>query len=188
LDIDIDTQTTFDPFQCFDAVPASMIKNGLITKHPVGVYFQNIPIDPITQLSSIPYQAAEELGYFKIDMLHLSVLDYFNNKGEIRMLTKKPPDWDLLLSPSVVSKLFQLSNHYDLVVTIKPKSIIELADCIALIRPGKRYLLDGYLKDKDVIRQELYKKTDKYYFKRAHAISYATTIVLQLHLIKGGVI
>jgi DNA polymerase III alpha subunit len=165
-----------------------MIKNGLITKHPVGVYFQNIPIDPITHLSSIPYQAAEELGYFKIDMLHLSVLDYFNNKGEIRMLTKKTPDWDLLLSPSVVSKLFQLSNHYDLVVTIKPKSIIELADCIALIRPGKRYLLDGYLKDKDVIRQELYKKTDKYYFKRAHAISYATTIVLQLHLIKGGVI
>lgn len=188
MDIDIDTQTTFDPFKYFNAVPASMIKDGKITKHPVGVYFQNIPVDSITQLSAIPYEPAEELGYFKIDMLHLSVLDHFDNKEEIRILSKATPDWDLLLSPSVVSKLFQISKHYELVVAIKPRSVLELADCVALLRPGKRYLLDGYLKNKDLVRQELYKKTDKYYFKKAHAISYATTIVLQLHLIKGGII
>jgi hypothetical protein len=188
MDIDIDTQTTFDPLQIFTAVPASMVKDGVLTKHPVGVYFQNIPVDPITMLSAIPYEEAEELGYFKIDMLHLSVLDHFDNKEEIRILARTEPDWSLLLSPSVVAKLFQISKHYDIVSMVAPKSVQELADVVALLRPGKRYLLDGYLKNKEVIRQELYRKTDKYYFKRAHAVSYATTIVLQLHLIKGGIL
>jgi DNA polymerase III alpha subunit len=188
MDIDIDTQTTFDPLLIFGAVAASMVKDGVISKHPVGVYFQNIPVDPISNLAAIPYEQAEELGYFKIDMLHLSVLDHFDNKEEIRILSRTEPDWSLLKSPSVVAKLFQLSKHYDTVSRITPTSVQELADCVALIRPGKRFLLEGYLKNKELIREELYRKSDKYYFKRAHAISYATTIVLQLHLIKGGIL
>ena len=189
MDIDIDTPTSFLFSDVFPtAVPASMVKDDALVKHPVGVYFQNIPVDPITQLAAIPYEAAEELGYFKIDMLHLSVLDHFESKNEIRVLAKTEPDWSLLLSPSIVAKLFQISKHYDIVSTIRPQSVQELADITALIRPGKKNLLNGYLKNKEVTRKELYRKTDRYYFKRAHAISYATTIVLQLHLIKGGIL
>jgi DNA polymerase III alpha subunit len=191
MDIDLDLKTDFDPLEIFpEAVRASMIKNDDLVKHNVGVFFQSIPVDKMTGLAAIPYEQAEEVGYFKIDFLHLSLLDSFESKDEIRELLKHDPDWSLLMRPDVVGKLFQIHRQYDLVSKLAPKSVIELADCIALMRPGKRHLVDAYLKDKDLIRTELYKKPEdgKYYFKKGHAISYALNIVLQLHLIKGGVL
>ena len=141
-------------------------------------------------LAAIPFREAEELGYFKIDFLHLTLLDHFETKEQIRVLSNTEPDWSLLLHKDVVPKLFQIHRYYDLINKVKPTSVQALADCIALIRPAKRHLLDAYVKCPDVIRQELYSKpTDgKYHFKRSHSIAYAVTIVLQLHLIKGGII
>jgi DNA polymerase III alpha subunit len=190
-DIDIDTQTSFDAQSVFKtSVAASMVKNEELVRHPVGTYFQEIPKDKVTGLSAIPYKDAEDLGYFKVDFLHLSLLDYFENKNEIRVLLKKEPNWDLLKIPSVVSKLFHLSNHYDVVSRIAPRSIQELADVLALIRPGKKYLLEAYIKDRDIVRDELYKtptKKNAIWFKRSHSVAYAHNIVLQLHLINVGI-
>lgn len=192
MDVDIDFQTTFDPLDYFnEAIRASMVnKDCELIKHPAGVYFQAIPKDSLTQLAAIPYKKAEELGYFKFDFLHLSILDYFENKDEIRELIKIEPDWMLLESAVHVQKLFQLGKHYDLVSQVKPKTVQELADCVSLIRPGKRFLLDAYIKNRNAVRTELYRRDPdaKYYFKRSHAVSYALTIVLQLHLIKGKVL
>jgi len=192
MDVDIDFPTTFDPLDYFDeAIRASMVnKDAELIKHPAGVYFQSIPQDSLTKLAAIPYKTAEELGYFKFDFLHLSLLDYFESKDEIRELIKIEPDWMLLESAVHVQKLFQLSKHYDVVSMVKPKTVQELADCIALIRPGKRFLLNAYIKDRNAVRKELYRKDEEaqYYFKKSHAISYALTIVLQLHLIKGKVL
>lgn len=191
MDIDIDCKTDFDPEKIFQtAIKASMVKNHMLSKHPVGAYFQSMPIDPVTGLAAIPYEQAEEIGFFKVDFLHLTVLDHFSSKKEIRTLLNVEPDWSLLHNEEVVSKLFQLSKHYAVVKAVKPKSVQELADCIALIRPGKRHLLDQYLKNRDKIREELYKKAeeDQYSFKRSHSIAYAMNVVLQLHLIKAKIL
>ena len=191
MDVDIDLRTDFDPLEHFEtAVRASRIQDGELKSHPAGIYFQKMAKDKVTNLAAIPFHEAEEEGYFKIDFLHLSLLDNFESKAEIRALLKKDPDWCLLQSGAVVSKLFQLSKHYDVVKEVKPTSVIELADCIALIRPGKRYLLKYYLEDRERVRKALYTKPkdDKPYFKKPHAISYALTIVLQLHLISAGVL
>lgn len=190
MDIDIDFKTDFDPLTYFpEATKASMVKNDELIKHPAGAYFQTIPSDKITNLAAIPYEEAEKLGYIKIDFLHLSILDYFDNKQQIRKLIKKEPDWKLLQDPTIVSKLFQVHRHYQLLAQIKPKSVQELADCIALIRPGKRHLVQAYKKAPDIVRNELYRKPiEGYYFKRSHAIAYALTIVLQLHLAKAEII
>lgn len=188
-DIDIDFQTTFDPLKIFNsAIPASVIKDGEITKHQCGVYFQNMPVDLVSGFAAIPYKSAEELGYFKVDMLHLTILDNFSSKDEIRKLLNKQPNWELLEYPQQVEKLFQISKHFETIIKIKPKSIQELADCIALIRPGKKHLLYEYLKNRKGVRPQLYTKpeNDGYYYKKSHAISYAMTIVLQLHLIEQG--
>lgn len=162
-----------------------MIKNGELVKHPCGYYLQEIPTDEISGLAAIPYEAAEDLGYFKIDFLHLSLLDNFSSKEEIRTLMKIPPDWNLLLDKKCVEKLFQLGKHYDLLQQTRPTSVFELADNIALIRPTKRKLLPNYLRDKDQTRPLLYRQgnDDKSSFKKAHAICYSLTIILQLHLI-----
>lgn len=192
MDVDIDFQTTFDPLDYFnEAIRASMVnKDAQLIKHPAGVYFQAISPDSVTGFAAVPYKDAEDLGYFKFDFLHLAILDYFDSKDEIRQLIKIEPDWLLLESAVHVQKLFQLSKHYDLVSQVKPHSVQELADCIALIRPGKRFLLDAYVENRNAIRTELYRRDPeaKYYFKKSHAISYALTIVLQLHLIKGKVL
>lgn len=190
MDIDIDFPSTFNPLDLFDAVSASMVKNGKLVKHPVGIYFQNIPKDNITGLAAIPYNKAEEQGYFKIDFLHLTLLDYFDSKEQIRELMKVPPDWSLLESEEVVSKLFQIHKHHKTLIKVKPTSVQELADVIALIRPGKRYLLPAYIQNRDAVRDELYEKPKDggIYFKRSHAIAYALTIVIQLHLIKGNIL
>lgn len=191
MDVDIDFPPDFDPLDYFDeAVRASMVTDGALKKHPAGAYFQNIPKDGLTSLAAIPHKEAEELGYFKIDFLHLNVLSYFDNKDEIRALLRIDPDWKLLLDEDNVAKLFQINKHFKIVKRIKPQSIIELADCIALIRPGKRHLLQPYLKDKDVVRRELYRRPDDggYYYKKGHAVSYAMVIVLQLHLIAGQIL
>jgi len=189
MDIDIDFRTDFNPLDYFPtAVRASMVKDGELKKHPAGAYLQKIPQDKISGLAAIPYEQAEELGYFKIDFLHLSLLDPFESKKEIRALLKIEPDWSLLEDRDTVEKLFQISRHYDIMMMVKPKSIEELADCLALIRPGKKHLLNPYVTDRETIRKELYKKpegTGKYYFKRSHAIAYSLSIVLQLHFINA---
>jgi DNA polymerase III alpha subunit len=191
MDIDLDVKTTFNPTQVFDhIVKASIYKAEKLTPHPCGVYFQDIAQDPFTKLSAVPYELAEALGYFKIDFLHLRVYDFFSSREEIKELIKHDPDWSLLTIPSVVKSLFQLSKHADLLAQVKPRSILELADCLALIRPQKRYILKNYLTNPEKYRHELYKSepgSDGYGFKKAHACAYSLVIVLQLHLIKAGI-
>jgi DNA polymerase III alpha subunit len=72
-----------------------------------------------------------------------------------------------------------------LLADLKPTSIIELAMVLAMIRPGKKHLVpvckeQGF----QSINNEIWTKTeDAYFFKKAHAISYASVIVVQLNLI-----
>jgi hypothetical protein len=192
LDIDIDLPTNFDPKKIFTSVRvASMLKGSEFVKHPCGAYFQGIAVDPITGLAAIPHKEAQDLGFFKIDFLHLSVLDDFTTKEQIRKLMKYKPDWTLLNSQEVVEKLFHIKNHFDLVNRVKPTSVQELADIMALIRPGRRQLVDQYMMNKEAVRKkQLYERQahDEYSFKRSHAIAYAYNVVLQLHLIKKGLL
>lgn len=190
FDIDIDTPSSFDPIAIFDQwTKASRVKDAHLLAHPCGVHPQAIAKDPVTSLSAVPFNEAEELGYFKIDFLHLYIYDHFKNRMEIEELLKIEPNWTLLKSPSVVKQLFQLSKHYETIKTVSPKSVEEVADTLALIRPGKRFLLNKYLEDKATARKYLYAKLEgeQYSFKKAHAIAYALVIALQLHLIDSGV-
>jgi DNA polymerase III alpha subunit len=189
FDIDLDTRSDFDPLTIFKtAVRASVVRDGELAPHPCGVYLENVPKDPLTGLAAAPYELAEELGCFKLDFLHLSVYDVFKDRADIKRLIAEEPDWKLLLIPSVVQGLFQLSKHADLLSAVKPTSIDELADCLALIRPQKRYLLDYYGKDRTSCRKLLYTREtgESYGFKKAHSYAYALVIMLQLHLINKG--
>lgn len=190
MDIDLDLKTNFDPLDYFkEGIPASMVKDGIIKKHTAGVYLQSIPVDPITKYAAIPHKEADKLGYFKIDFLHISLLNDFESKAEIRELIKHEPDWSLLQEQDVVEKLFHMGKHFDVMVTMKPSSLEDLADCLAIIRPGKKNLMYSYATDKERVRKALYDPSASgYSFKRSHAMAYAANIVLQLHLIKAGIL
>lgn len=197
MDIDIDLAPGVYPDQLFkNAIKASRVEaikdedgnviGHELKEHNVGLYFQDIPIDTVTGYAAIPHKNSEEFGFYKIDMLTVNILQHFESKEEMRKLVDQEPDWDLLLEEKVVSRLFHLAKHFDVISKVKPRSIQELADVFALIRPNKRVLLDKYLKDPDKYRVELFTKRVPEDMRKSHAIPYAMLIVLQLHLIKQG--
>ena len=190
MDIDIDLKTSFDPTKVIPgAIRASMLNNGKLVPHTCGAYFSKIPEDPVTHISAIPYDLAEDFGYMKIDFLHLQLLDHFESREEILALIDTDPNWDLLKSPKVVSSLFQLGKQWDVVSAISPRSIEELADTLAMTKPAKRFLIDLYQRDPIAARRELYKKDDESYaYKKAHAYAYAFNVIIQLHLIELGIL
>ena len=188
MDIDIDIRPSTDIDSIIPCTRASMVRNGDLVRHQVGVYLQDMPRDPITGLAAIPYDVAMEFGYFKFDFLNLHILSHYGSKEQIRQAVRTEPNWLLLRDPEVVGQLFHLSKHYDVVDLVRPTSIAELADCLALIRPTKRHLLHKYVIDREETRVALYQTEEgQYMFKRSHATAYAMVIVLQLHALGQGV-
>lgn len=186
MDIDIDVSPSFDR-TVFPWTRASQVHDGRMSAHVCGVYPQRVPVDPATGLCAVPYEVAEELGYLKIDFLHLTVYQHFTSRAEVDALLARAPDWALLQLSSNHPKLFQLANHGELLQRLRPTSLEELADVLALIRPGKRQLQGLYLKDRATARRLLWARDDGgYAFKKSHALGYALVIVLQLHLIEQG--
>lgn len=183
FDVDIDIADRNLLLRVLSHTPASIKDaNGNYTKHNTGIYLQNIPRFPLEGFSSVDYEQAEEDGWFKIDVLNNHVYKDIRDDAHLTRLLEIEPLWDLLEHEEFVSLLFHIGNHFDIVSRYKPTSIEQLAVILALIRPGKRYLVG---KDWATIEKEIWTKpTDNsYYFKRSHAVGYATVIALQMNLI-----
>ena len=180
-DIDIDVLDRTIVLDKLPHVIASINKSGVYTKHNSGVYVHDIPSDPVSNLSSIEYKEAEERGYFKLDFLNNSLYKGVKDEAHLIELMEREPVWDLFQHQEVVQNLAHVSNHIDVLKVLKPSSVVELAEVLAIIRPAKRYLLNS---SQEVIKAEVWTKpTDgTYYFKKAHAVAYAVSIVVQLNL------
>jgi Bacterial DNA polymerase III alpha subunit finger domain len=184
FDIDVDIPVGTDIRRLFpSSIPASRVDKNELVKHPCGHYFENIAVDQLTGLAAVPHKEAAEIGYTKVDFLHLSLLNGFKTKTALRRACRKQPDWTLLQRRDVVEQLFQIKNHFDTVQRVKPTSIQELADVIALIRPDKRHLLPDYIRNKQKVRPMLYRShdDDKSAFRAGHSLAYSVTIVAQLN-------
>ena len=180
-DIDIDVVDRDIVLENLHHIKASINKNGVYTKHNSGVYVHDIPSDAATNLSSIEYKEADDRGYFKLDFLNNSLYRGVKNEQHLIELMNKEPVWDLLQHKEVIENLAHVANHIDVLCTMRPQSVIELAEVLAIIRPAKRHLLGQV---PEVIKAEVWKKPtdDTYYFKKAHAVAYAVSIVVQLNL------
>lgn len=183
-DIDIDFADNKAAMAAIGAVPAMVLKDGKRTGHPSGAYMQDIPIDPVTNLAAFDYKEAEHHGFSKIDLLNQSIYrDVRDEAHLIDLMTSEPP-WDLLDEEFFVEQLAHVGKHFGVVQAISPRSVEDLAIVLALIRPAKRHLIG---KPMDEIRQEIWLQHEGdeagYAFKKAHAISYASLIVVQMNLI-----
>ena len=154
-------------------------------KHNTGVYFTNIPYNPITGISTISYKEAEQRGYFKIDFLNVNVYEGVRDKEHLTKLLETEPLWDLLLDDTFVDLLFHVNGHGNILREMKPTSIEQLAAVLAMIRPAKRYLIG---KDWTTVMTEIWTKPegDEYFFKRSHGIAYAHVVVVHMNLICEG--
>ena len=184
-DIDIDFADRKQVLEIIKHIPASIESNGIFKKHNTGVYCHSIPYNPLTDTASIEYKEAEDRGYFKIDFLNVNAYTGVRDEDHIVQLLNTEPLWDLLGEKEVCDQLFHINGYHNLVADLKPNSVLELAMVLAMIRPGKKHLIpickeQGF----QSINDEIWTKTeDAYFFKKAHAVSYASVIVVQLNLI-----
>src|SRR5210317_1057099 len=151
-------------------------------KHNTGVYVTEIPHNPVDNLSTIDYETAEDRGYFKLDFLNVSIYKGVKDETHLESLMRKEPLWELLEHEDFSEKVFHLNGHSSLLKQLKPTSVEQLAATLAIIRPAKRHLAD---KDWQTIMNEVWTKptNGEYYFKKAHAVSYAMACVVHMNLL-----
>ena len=178
-DIDIDFADRDKILKLIKHVPARLDNR----KHNTGVYTHRVPVNPFNGLCTVDYKTAETLNYFKLDLLNVSLYKDVQSEEHLNILLNREPVWELLEHQEFVEQLFHIGNNFEIVNKLKPRSIQQLAATIAVIRPAKRHLLDtGW----DNINKEIWIKPDgkdSYYFKKAHAVAYASAIVVQMNLI-----
>lgn len=178
FDVDIDVQSTLVKTKY--GTRAVILKDGELRPHPSGYYVEDgMPIDGMTGMAALEHKEAEEIGFIKVDLLNNTAYNSFNSRDEVMECLNTEPDWSLLLDYRFTQTLPHLANADDILQAVKPTSIQELADVLALIRPAKRELLNSYLTHKKQTRIALYQKptNDAYYFKKSHAVAYAHQIV-----------
>lgn len=181
-DIDIDFVNREHALSLFKHTRASRLENGKLVKHNTGVYFHEVEIDPILNLSKIPYDQAEDQDYFKIDFLNVGFYNGVRNEAHLVLLMNQEPLWDLLEQDDFSNLLFHVNGYGNVLRQMKPRSVEQLAAILAMIRPAKRHLTG---KDWDQVMKEIWTRPDgeEYYFKKSHAVAYAMAIVVQMNII-----
>jgi DNA polymerase III alpha subunit len=181
-DIDIDFLDREQALTLFKHVRASRIDDNKLVKHNTGVYLHEVPMNAVEGICAVPYEAAEDLGYFKIDFLNVGIYKGVRDEEHLMELMNREPLWDLLTDSSFNSLLFHVNGNSSILNKVQPKSIEQLAAVLAMIRPAKRYLIE---KDWTTIMNEVWvkPKNDEYFFKKSHATAYAVAIVVQMNLI-----
>lgn len=181
-DIDIDFADRDDILKHITHVSARQERDEGVRKHNSGVYVTEVPYDPINDCASIDYEQAEQRGYIKIDFLNVNVYKLIRDQAHYETMLNKEPPWHRLQEQEFVEKLIHVGNHHKLICNMNVNSIARMAMFLALIRPGKRDLLD---KSWEKIGKNIWTiPTDgSYYFKKAHAVSYAVLVALHMNLI-----
>jgi len=181
-DIDIDFANRQD---ALDVLPggttASIERDGKLIRHNTGMYYTDIPTDPVTGQCTVDYKRAEELGYFKLDLLNVSVYDQVRDEVHLVDLMTKTPPWSRLWEDlDFCKRIVHIGNHHALIASMKPDSITRMAMFLAVIRPGKAHLRNKPWKE---IAESVWdRNVDGYTFRRSHAIAYAHLVVVHMNL------
>ena len=157
-------------------------KLGTGKKHNTGVYTTEVPHNPVDNLSTIEHKTAEERGYFKLDFLNVSIYKDVRDEAHLTELMQRKPIWQLLEHTDFSDKVFHLNGHNELLKQLKPSSVDQLAATLAIIRPAKRHLAN---ESWETIMKEVWTKptNGEYFFKKAHAVSYAVAVVVHMNLL-----
>ena len=186
-DIDIDFANRDQILSVLNSTPASIIRDGKISKHNTGVYFTDIPVDPFTGLASVDYESAEDIGYLKLDFLNVNLYQQVRDEAHLLTLMNTEPDWTKLYDTEFCGQLIHIGNHYQTLIKMPEavNTIPRMAMFLSVIRPAKRHLIGHTWAD---VAKTVWEKPedDSYYFKKSHAISYAHLVVVHMNLLNNS--
>jgi len=189
-DIDIDLANRDQVLKLIDVVPARILHQGQVRKHSSGVYPTDIPWDPVNQCASLLYNTAESRGYFKIDLLNMSVYQLIKDSEHYKQMLELEPPWQRLWTDYAFStRLVHVGGNertFNLLKTMQPDSIPRMAAFISIIRPGKAHLQN---KTWDQVFASVWDgdNSQGFVFKKSHAVSYAMLVALHMNLLNQGV-
>jgi hypothetical protein len=182
-DIDIDMPNRDALLKLIQHVPARLESSTGVRKHNSGIYVTEIPKDPINGCAALDYETAEQRGYFKIDLLNMSVYGLVKSPDHYEEMLNKEPPWSRLWNDGPwASQLVHVGNYIDLLRVMKPDSIPRMAAFISIIRPGKAHLQTRPWAE---VFAEVWNGDDSrgYTFKKSHAVSYAALVALHMNLL-----
>ena len=182
-DIDIDFADRDLVLNLIRHTPARQLVQGQVRRHNSGVYVTDIPRDPINDCAAIDYEQAEKRGYFKIDLLNMSVYQLVKSSTHYQEMLAATPPWDRLWQDTAWAKqLVHVGNYTDLLKNMRPATIPQMAAFISIIRPGKAHLQNQPWKD---VFATVWDGDDSqgYTFKKSHSLSYAMLVVLHMNLL-----
>ena len=186
-DIDLDLADREQLLKLIHATPARQLHQGQVRRHNSGVYVTDIPYDPVNACAAIDYEEAEQCGYFKIDLLNMSVYQLIKSPEHYEEMLAKEPAWKRLWTDTEWAKqLVHIGNYTDLIKSMRPDSIPRMAAFISIIRPGKAHLQN---KSWAEVFETVWDSDDSkgFVFKHAHAIGYAALVALHMNLISPSV-
>jgi len=182
-DVDLDLADRNQLLALIDSVPARQLHQGQVRRHNSGVYVTDIPYDPINECAAIDYEVAEHRGYFKIDLLNMSVYQLVKSPEHYKELLAKEPTWERLWTDTEWAKqLVHVGNYTNLLAAMKPDSIPRMAAFIAIIRPGKAHLQN---KPWTEVFESVWDGDDSkgFVFKKSHSLSYSMLVTLHMNLL-----
>jgi hypothetical protein len=185
-DIDIDLADRDQLLKLIHATPARQMHQDQVRRHNSGVYVTDIPWDPVNSCAAIDYETAEQLGYFKIDLLNMTVYKLIRNEAHYKTMLAQEPPWSRLWTDTDwASQLVHIGNYTELLKSMRPDSIPRMAAFISIIRPGKAHLQG---QPWDQVFASVWDGDDSqgFVFKQSHAISYAALVALHMNLLHTG--
>jgi hypothetical protein len=179
-DIDIDVPNR-DAVLALIQHTAARQSNG--RRHNSGIYVTDIPRDPATGCAAVDYETAEARGYFKIDLLNMSVYSLVKDPAHYEQMLVAETPWDRLWQDSAwAQQLVHVGNYTGLLQSMRPDNIPRMAAFISIIRPGKAHLQNQSWPD---VFRSVWDGDDSrgYVFKKAHALGYAALVALHMNLL-----
>jgi hypothetical protein len=182
-DIDIDVPDRSRVLALIRHTAASQENNGTVRRHNSGIYVTDIPWDPVNECAALDYELADQRGYFKIDLLNMSVYQQIRDADHYKQLLAQSPDWQRLWTDTAwAQQLVHVGNYTDLLKQMRPDSVPRMAAFISIIRPGKAHL-QGQSWDQ-VFETVWDGDTSRgFVFKKSHAVSYAALVSLHMNLL-----
>lgn len=182
-DIDIDVADRTKVLALIRHTSARQINDGQIRRHNSGIYVTSIPYDPVNDCAAFAYEEAEQRGYFKIDLLNMTVYQLVRDQDHYDRMLATEPTWSRLWQdPKWASGLVHVGKYTALLAAMQPDTIPRMAAFISIIRPGKAHLQNRPWTE---VFDSVWNGDDSrgYVFKKAHAVGYAALVALHMNLL-----
>jgi hypothetical protein len=181
-DVDLDFADRNAILSHIEHTPAAL-ENG--ERHNSGVYVTAIPQNILMGTASIDYKKAEEIGYVKLDILNNHIYSLVESQEHLEDLLSRPIHWNRLQDGAFTKNLVHIGNYSSMIQRLQEPidSIEKLAMFLAIIRPGKKHLQG---KSWSEIEKTVWdRNVDGFTFKKAHALAYATLVILHMAILES---